>query len=110
MIDSFIFIFSNCIILVRVTVAPELILEKLGMRIEYTLDGMPVHCRAPHTHSFTSRDNLGGGEETHPILERTCTKTPEKNRDQKQTRQPGAVRQKCFHLHPCRELIYSSKY
>lgn len=47
------FIFGEFIILVRIMVNPEPILETVGMRREYTLDiGASIHCRAPHTHTL----------------------------------------------------------
>lgn len=54
--------FSNCFIQIRVLEDPEPILRKLVMRLEYILDGMPVNCTVPCTHtfahSFTIRCNL----------------------------------------------------
>lgn len=41
------------VILVRHVIDLKPISETLGMRHEYTLDGMPVQCRASCTHSHT---------------------------------------------------------
>lgn len=43
------FIFTNRIILLKVTVDPESILDIVGMRRKYSIDGRRVHCRALHT-------------------------------------------------------------
>lgn len=45
--------FSNCFILVRAVVDPEIIPATLGTRQEYTLNGTPVHQKVPSTHSHT---------------------------------------------------------
>lgn len=48
--------FSMCVILVTAVVVLEPVLGLLGMRQEYTLDGMLVHHRALHTLIHTSEE------------------------------------------------------
>lgn len=54
--------FSNQFILVRISVNLETVPGTLGMRQESTLNGMPVHLKAPctriHLHTFTLGGNL----------------------------------------------------
>lgn len=53
----FFIIFSNWFILLEVVVDPEPYPGNTG-REASTLDGTPVHLRAPYTHLFLSRDKL----------------------------------------------------
>lgn len=60
-LPSLSFIFSNGFILVRVAENPGTVLEALGVKWEYTLEGMQVHQRAllvyTFTHYFTPKIN-----------------------------------------------------
>lgn len=86
------FIFSNHLVLIKVTVNSNHILGTVGMRQEYTLNRIPIHYSAPCTrtfaHSFTPRGNLAlpihlltvmnKAGEARTDIERTCKTLPRK--------------------------------